>query len=214
VEVRISRASAVVVQRVPPAVREWFLEWQQGITQAAETFAGYRGTDVYAPPEGRPEPWVIVLHFDDDQSLDQWLGSPQRAAWLEKLRGKVEGGAVKVLSGGFGPWFAGLAGPSATVPPSWKMALTVLLGLYPTVMLLTLFVGPYTSPLGLAVSMLSGNALSVSLLQWAVMPVLTRLLGRWLKANQPTTRALSLGGTCAVVLLLAGLTLLFRWLAG
>ncbi len=85
--------------------------------------------------------------------------------------------SLKTLSAGFGQWFIDrdddLAAP---LPASWKMALTVWLGLYPTVMTLTLLVAPYTRSLGVAISILIGNALSVSILQWAVMPVLTRLL--------------------------------------
>ena len=40
-EVHISRASAVVVQQVPAALVDWFMEWQSGVTGAAEGFAGY-----------------------------------------------------------------------------------------------------------------------------------------------------------------------------
>ena len=94
------------------------------------------------------------------------------------------------------------------------MALTVLLGLYPTVMALTLFPGPYIEPLGLAVAMLIGNALSVSILQWAVMPALNSLLTPWLKANAEKQRALSVGGLFLILVLLTGLALLFRQVTG
>ena len=94
------------------------------------------------------------------------------------------------------------------------MVLTVLLGLYPTVMLLTIFVGPYTSRLGMAVSMLIGNALSVSSLQWLVMPVLTRMLAPWLEADARRARTLSYGGLALISVLLAALTFGFRHVTG
>jgi antibiotic biosynthesis monooxygenase (ABM) superfamily enzyme len=209
-EVRVSRASAVVVQRIPAADADWFLQWQRDITAAAESFAGYRGTDVYPPADGQREEWVVVLHFEDEKSLQHWLGSPQRAQWVEILQARAGGFELKTLPGGFGPWFAGLVPGPGAAPPAWKMVLTVLLGLYPTVMLLTIFVGPFTNRLGLAVSMLISNALSVSLLQWVVMPVLTRLLGRWLNANAAGQRVLSFAGLGLILLLLAVLTTLFR----
>jgi uncharacterized protein len=214
-EVRVWRASAVIVQRVPAASADWFLKWQRGITGAAESFAGCRGTDVYPPDDSRRGEWVVVIHFDDATSLQGWLGSPVRAQWVEKLRAQVGDFELKALPGGFGPWFAGLArGPEGAPPPSWKMALTVLLGLYPTVMLLTLFPGPYTQPLGLALAMLIGNALSVSILQWAVMPVLNRLLAPWLRAHADKQRAFSVAGLFLIPVLLAGLAVLFRPLTG
>ena len=85
---------------------------------------------------------------------------------------------LKTLPAGFGAWFAGLVdGPEGTLPPSWKIALAVLFQLYPTVMVLTLFVTPHLSSLGLAVTMLIGNVLSVSILQWVLTPRLNKWLG-------------------------------------
>ena len=212
-EVRISRASAVVVQHVPEALADWFMEWQRGATGAAEGFVGYSGTDVYPPGDNGRDEWVVLIHFDDEKSLQEWLGSPVRAQWVEKLQAQVGDFELKALPGGFGPWFAGqTTGPAP--PPSWKMALTVLLGLYPTVMLLTLFPGPYTEPLGVAVAMLIGNALSVCILQWAVMPALNMALAPWLMANSEKQRAFSVGGLFLILVLLVGLALLFRQVTG
>jgi len=215
VEVRVSRASAVVVQRVPATSTDWFMEWQRGVAAAAELFSGYRGTDVYPPTDSRRDEWVVVIHFDDEKLLKEWLDSPVRAQWVEKLEAQVGDFELKALSGGFGAWFTSL-GQSCTgaAPPSWKMALAVLLGLYPTVMVLTLFPGPYTHPLGLAVSMLVGNALSVSILQWAVMPVLNIVLGTWLKANSEQQRTYSLAGLLVIIVLLLVLAFLFRRVTG
>ena len=210
-EVRSSRASAVVVQRVPAALADWFMQWQRDVTGVAEGFAGYRGTDVYPPADGQRDQWVVAIHFDDEKSLQGWLGSPVRAQWVEKLHAQVGDFELKALPGGFGPWFAGLAHGSEGAPtPSWKMALVVLFGLYPTVMLLTIFPGPYTEPLGLALAMLIGNALSVSILQWGVMPVLNMVLTPWLKANSDKQRTFSVGGLFLILVLLVGLALLFR----
>ena len=183
VGLRASRASAIVVQRVPAAAVDGFLEWQRGATEAAEGFAGYCGTDVFPPADGRGGEWVVLIHFEDEESLARWLESPERARRLEELRLKVGDFDLKTLRGGFGAWFVGQGQGPGAAPPPWKMAMTVVLGLFPTVMLLTIFVGPLTAPLGLAGSMLIGNALSVATLQWVVMPSLTKWLGPWLRAD-------------------------------
>jgi LPXTG-motif cell wall-anchored protein len=62
--------------------------------------------------------------------------------------------------------------------------------------------------------MLIGNALSVSILQWGVMPALTALLGRWLKTNASQNSILSIAGLCLLLLLLAALALVFRQVTG
>ncbi len=48
-EVRISLASAVVIQWVSASGSDWFMECRRGISASAEAFAGYRGSDVYPP---------------------------------------------------------------------------------------------------------------------------------------------------------------------
>lgn len=214
-EIRISRVSALVVQKVPQDKADWFLEWQRGVSAAAESFEGYRGADVYPPTGGQGDEWAVIIHFETEAALKAWLESPVRAQWVQKLQAAIGGFDLKAQSVGFGPWFHCLMPKDgATPPPSWKMVLIVLLGLYPTVMALTLFPGPFTSPLGLAASMLIGNALSVSMLQWAVMPTLNAWFSGWLTANGPQQRAASLGGAMAILGILAALTLFFRQITG
>lgn len=214
-EVRIARASAVVSQRVPPEREEWFLAWQRGVSAAAETFAGFRGTDVFPPAAGAGEQWITVIHFDAPDQLEAWLASPVRAQWVEKLRAHVGDFDLASFSRGFGPWFSCLRdGADHDAPPGWKMALVVLLGLYPTVMCLTLFPGPFLSPLGLALSMLLGNAMSIGILQWGVMPLLNVGFGRWLTASGPAGRRTTVRGVAVIAVLLGGLVLFFRAVAG
>ena len=213
-EMHASRASSVITQIIPPGARDAFLEWQRGICTAAAEAPGYQTTEIY-PPAGAGEPWVVIIHFDDPKTLTDWLDSPKRAEWVAKLPCEIRDFRMQMLPSGFAAWFAGaLAGKPVPLPPTWKMALTILFTLYPTVMLLSIFVGPYTNPLGLTVSILIGNILSVSLLQWIVQPALDPVLGPWLRANEPRQRALSLGGLAILLLLLGGMALLFHLTVG
>src|SRR5580658_7081923 len=76
-----TRVSTVVVQRVPTDRVSRFLECQRALIGAAKTFPGYQSTELVPPSEERPEEWVAVIHFDDQQSLQLWLDSPVRAEW-------------------------------------------------------------------------------------------------------------------------------------
>jgi len=201
-----ARASSVIVHRVAAEGRDAFLAWQAAIAEAASTFAGYQDTDLY-PPHERRDPWVIVVHYDDDASLQAWLRSDVRAEHVARFREASPASEfeVKELPSGLGGYFA------QAPAPSWKMNLTVLCGLYPTVVLLGKGVGPFTSPLGFAISLLIGNLLSVWLLDWFVMPAVTRALGPWLRARTPRGSAT---GLVAVAAALAGMTVVFRALWG
>lgn len=213
-EACVAKASAAIVQHVPPAAVEGFKKWQAGVTSAAAAFPGYEGTDLYPPSGNQSEQWVTVIHFQNDASLRQWINSPIRAEWVARLRSTVGDFELKTLTGGFSAWFAGVRTASKQPPPGWKMALTVLFGLYPTVMLLHIFVEPHISGRGFAASMLVGNAISVCILQWLVMPALTKVLAPWLAANEKRQQALSIGGLVVLAVLLAGMAILFHPVTG
>lgn len=215
-QVRGAGATSVIVHRLPADRVERFLELERAITDAAATLPGYQGTDVYPPAAGHPDEWVVAIHFDKPEALERWLNSPVRSEWVARLRSEIGEFSLKTLPSGFGAWFAGLANgsDSAVLPPSWKIALTILLTLYPTVMLLAIFVGPRIQSVGLALSMLISNALSVSILQWAVQPALNPLLGRWLRANDKRQLTYSLAGLVAILALLGVMLAIFRLATG
>jgi uncharacterized protein len=67
--------------------------------------------------------------------------------------------------------------------------LSVLVGLYPTVVLLTLAISKLWPDAELWESLLLGNVLSVSLLTWVVMPNVTRALRFWLVETPTRSQA-------------------------
>jgi uncharacterized protein len=206
-QIRAGRASSVIVQRVAPKCAEVFLEWQRGITAASAEFPHYQSTEIH-PPQGEHDEWVVIMHFDDQQSLKNWIASPERAEWIDKLPCEIQDFRLQVLPEGFGGWFAGL-GDAGQPLPHWKMFITVLFALYPTVMLLTIFLSPFTARFGPAVAILIGNAVSVAFLEWLGMPVISRWLGPWLHANRSDQRTLSLVGLSLLLAALALMTYLF-----
>ena len=211
-EVRGARASSVIVQRIPAGAKEVFLQWQRDISAAAAQFPGYQTTEVY-PPAGQQDEWVAVIHFDDAKTLQDWLDSPTRAEWVAKFPTEIRDFRLTTLTAGFGPWFAGLV-DGGQLPPHWKMILTVLLALYPIVMLQTIWLSPHTIGwFGLSVAMLIGNAIGVVILEWGT-PALSRVLAPWLLARGKEGRALSLGGAILIAVALGVMTFLFALIKG
>ena len=91
--------------------------------------------------------------------------------------------------------------------PTWKAALAVLLGLYPTVMLLHFVLVPRTERLAPAFAILIGNTVGVVFLQWLGMPAVSRAFRPWLSA--PGLRV-SLLGAAAIAAALLLMAFLFR----
>jgi len=211
-EVRGAAASAVIVQRVPADKTERFLQLQHGIVDAAQGFPGYQKVDVYPPVGPERAEWVVVIHFDDQEALKRWLDSPIRAEWIARFHGEIGESHLKQLPAGFNAWFSGLV-PDTELPPRWKVALSVLLALYPTVMVLNL-VTPAPDRLGMAVTMLLSNILSVCILQWVVSPALNIVLAPWLRARGTAGRRVTLVGLGLILTALAVMTGLFRLVTG
>lgn len=208
--IHVSKASAVVVQRISAASADWFMEWQRGVTLAAEGFPGYNSTDVYPPADCKDGEWVVLLHFDDEKALQGWLDSPVRKEWVDKLRLQLGDFDLQAIPGGFGPWFADRARQRRVGPPAWKMVMIVVLGLFPTVMLLTIFPGRLTSHLGFSFSVLIGNLCSSTLLQWPVVPAISKVFDRWIYADPVKERGLSVGGAAVILALYVLMAVFFQ----
>ncbi|MEU8690687.1 antibiotic biosynthesis monooxygenase [Streptomyces sp. NPDC048665] len=183
--------TVVVTHRVAPRHVDEFLDWQHRMTQEESKFAGFRGTELFRPVEGLQEEWTTLYRYDSAEHLDAWLTSPQRQRILAEGE-KFDDFRLRTIDNSFGSWFAfGGDGEETPPPPSvTKTSLAVWVGLYPTVVLLTLALFPLHLPLW--IGLLVGNLLSSFLMSFLTMPYYVNpLLGRWLRppAAEPSLGA-------------------------
>lgn len=180
--------TVVVSQRVDPAHDTEYEAWQRGITTAASKFAGFLGSETFEPVAGVQDEWVVVFRFASPSTLQRWLDSDVRQRWLDKSRRWVRDVEIQTVGGGLGGWFP-IAATSPSAAPPWKQAMTVLLVLYPTVMLLNLSLVPrLASFTSASATVFASNLASVAILTWLAMPSVTRWLAPWLtSANAKTS---------------------------
>jgi antibiotic biosynthesis monooxygenase (ABM) superfamily enzyme len=173
--------TVVVSHPVNPSDEDAFLAWHERVADAERGFAGFRGAELFPPVTGIQEEWTALYRFDSDEHLDAWLESAERQRLLDEGK-RFKNFSLKRISAPFGSWFAPAGGEGGgEAPAQWKTALSVLVGLYPTVVLLTLAISELWKKAELWESLLIGNILSVALLTWVVMPVVTRALRFWLE---------------------------------
>ncbi len=181
--------TVVVTHRVSPENVADFLAWQERLRLAESRFAGFRGTELFRPVEGVQDDWTALYRYENADDLDTWLISPERRALL------AEGATFsdfhsRTIDNSFGSWFAfDEHGAEAPPPSEVKTSFAVWMGLYPTVVLLTLALSPLHMPLWLG--MLIGNLLSSFAMSFVAMPYYVNpLLKRWLRPppDEPKAR--------------------------
>ena len=92
----------------------------------------------------------------------------------------VESWENRRLPTSFAGWFP--TDPAAgKAPATWKQAMLVLLVLFPIVMLELRFLSPSLGGLNPALGTFIGNAISVTLVSWPMMPLAIRILAWWLQ---------------------------------
>ncbi|MEV7612742.1 antibiotic biosynthesis monooxygenase [Streptomyces sp. NPDC089799] len=181
--------TVVVTHRIAPHLVDDFLAWQSRMTEEEGKFEGFRGTEVFRPVEGLQDEWTTLYRYDNAEHLDAWLTSQRRQELLAEGK-RFDDFKLRTIDNSFGSWFAFEENGKEVPPPSeTKTAIAVWVGLYPTVVLLTLLLSPLKWPLWLG--LLVGNLLSSFTMSFFTMPYyVNRLLKRWLwpPADEPAAR--------------------------
>ncbi|MFJ7775862.1 antibiotic biosynthesis monooxygenase [Streptomyces yangpuensis] len=194
--------TVVVTHRVHPSGVDDFLDWQRRMSLEESRFEGFRGTEVFRPIEGLQDEWTTLYRFDSAAHLDAWLTSDRRQEVLAEGK-RFSDFKLRTIDNSFGSWFAFEENGRELPPPSeTKTAIAVWVGLYPTVVLLTLALHPLGMPLWLG--LLVGNLLSSFIMSFVTMPYyVNKLLRRWLRPepDEPRGKTNMIGlGTVAVAM--------------
>jgi antibiotic biosynthesis monooxygenase (ABM) superfamily enzyme len=157
-----------------------FVRIQDRLALASSQFPGYEGT-VLLPPDGGDE-WVSMLRFRTPEQLAAWLRSSERDEALPGLRSSLTRGFDAVSRTTPFATTVRVQGGRTLMTPNWKSAMLVLLVLYPTVMVLSRFFGPLLDRVGTEpwLALWVSQVISVSALQWWLMPTVTRPFRNWL----------------------------------
>lgn len=175
--------AVVASHRVQPGRQAEYRQWQAGIDATAARFPGFVSTELLEPVPGVQPEFVVVFRFSDSDALERWLASRERAEWLSRAAPLLSDLHLARVGGGLGGWFLGGNDRRVGSPglaPKWKQAMAVLLALYPTVIVLLWLEMPLLADVPHVARVFASNLVSVALLTWVLMPLVTRGLSRWL----------------------------------
>jgi antibiotic biosynthesis monooxygenase (ABM) superfamily enzyme len=169
-----------VIQRVKPNCEAEFEQVLADLIQAAESFEGHLGVNIFRPSDHANPEYRIVFKFDRLSHLRQWETAPIRRRLLERAsRLTVGSGQFQILTG-LETWFTLPTQGAIVPPPRYKMLLVSLLVIFPLVNLLNFVLQPPLRLLPPLLRSLIVTIIMLSLTTYVVMPRVTKLLSGWL----------------------------------
>jgi antibiotic biosynthesis monooxygenase (ABM) superfamily enzyme len=200
---------SVFMQSVAPGKEADFTATQAELAARAAVFPGGEGTIVFPASAGGE--WMSIVRFRRDHQLDAWLQSRERADVLPAVRQNLTRNfSETALTTAYGSTVRTDKGQTR-VTPGWKVAMVVLLTLYPAVMLLSRFLAPDLADLGAHpwLATFISNVSSVAVLQWVLMPTASKAFRRWLDPVDGAGLWVSLAGAAVIVACYAATLLVF-----
>jgi uncharacterized protein len=180
VSTHIEPVTVVYTWEVAEGREEDFEEWAHGITAEAARHPGHLGA-TWLRPEGPERRYHTVVRFTDGDRLNAWLESPERRTWIDRLEGLAR--EERLHTTGMETWFS-LPERMVKAPPRWKMGMVTFGGVYPLSLILQTTAVPVAQGWPLPLRALVFPIILVPLLTYVIMPVLSRLLSRWLYPGQ------------------------------
>lgn len=214
---RVFYSTVVLEYIVPNQNRVMFRKWHHTLMQSAKRFPGYIRTDSCLPLQcvDGVMKWYSIVHFDTPDHLNDWLNSRDRATLVESGHNIFDNYKFKSFTTGLEGWFSSAAGQerSSLGTPPWKQVMSVVLGLYPLVMIQTKILPTlgFLQSWSPAFVTLISNFVVSSLLTWIVMPQISNALRFWLqpafRLSNPKTDWL---GSAIVLLTLGVMVMIFN----
>ncbi|NQU37095.1 MAG: antibiotic biosynthesis monooxygenase [Actinobacteria bacterium] len=179
--------TAVISVRVRAGNEGQYREWQKRMADVMGQQPGSIGWTVQEPIPGLQDDWVVMTRFDSETHLNGWLQSETRAKMLAEADGMIEQSRTKRTRASFDGWFHFTDGQRP--PKAWQQSALVLLVLFPVVMLEVAFLSQYTGKyFNLSEQTFIGNAISVGLTGFVLIPIAAYCFRWWLKPGISTRR--------------------------
>jgi len=186
-ETRMGAASpvtVVVIRSVREGCEAEFESALQDFIRQSTSGEGQLGVHVVRPAPGSgSREYGILRRFASPAARDAFYASAVFGDWQRRVVALSDGPSRREDVCGMEAWFTA-PGRAFVPPPRWKMAAVTLLAVYPASLLLPWLLRPLIGgwPRWAAALVVAGCM--VTLLTWALMPLLARLCRPWLQAKE------------------------------
>ena len=176
-------ATVVITHRVREGKHAEYETWLDEIAPLCQASPGHLDWHIVRPISGLTETYTVIIRFDTEVHLKQWMESTARTRLIAKVGPLFVTGDDFFVSSGLDFWFTP-KGANAKVPVRWKQYVVTWSAIYPLVLGVPLLVRPVLQRVGasenpyLTTLVVTGTV--VFLMVYVVMPRYTDLIKRWL----------------------------------
>lgn len=150
------------------------------LAKAMAVAPGFEGVASLRPRAGHPPVYTMVAHFASQADLDAWVSSEIRGRLYAEAEQVSVGGLNVQQATGLEAWFQMPGQPLVVPPPRYKTAVITWLAIFPLLVLANLIATPLLSQLSPLVRLLPVSIVLIALMNWVVMPRMTRWFRFWL----------------------------------
>jgi len=185
-----------IVDRIPLPGKERELERAiKALITAALRYPGHLGVTVTRPALPYQPGFRIVYRFDSCAHLKAWEESDEQARLVSDANRYTQGEPQHTMLSGLEVWFTLPGHAPQSVPPRDRIAVVTWLGIFPLVYgfaTLARILLPADTPAIFTIAVVT--MLVVLAMTYVVGPLLTKLLGKWLRPSErngaePTSRS-------------------------
>lgn len=176
-------ATVVITHHVPLSQQVLYEAWLDEIGPVCKASEGLLDWHIIRPIKHLTESYTVIIRYDNEQHLKQWMESHERAQLLAKVERVLANKEDVHINSSLDFLFSPPASKPVT-PVRWKQFLITWSAIFPLVLSVPLMLLPVLSWLKLsndhALTTLIITGVVVYLMVYVVMPRYTRLVRSWL----------------------------------
>ena len=173
------QVTSIICRNIMPGYEKDYDNWAQRYLTFIRKAPGYLGITIIIPGGSKSSLRYIIRRFADKATMEAWDNSEQS----QKLLQEADNYSTRhyETSTGLETWFTlpGLKTLSQSPPPRWKMAIVLFFAAYFISSLSRFVLNPFLGQWP-TLSAVIYTAILVVSLTYIAMPILSRLLRRWL----------------------------------
>ena len=181
-ETKSKTVISLISRSIKPGYEKDYDDWLKRFLEFERKALGYLGTTVVLPGGTNSNRRYIIRRFTDKASMDIWDNSPDVQRLLQEAN-KYSTRYYETATG-LETWFVLPDLKPVLPPPRWKMSIVVFLAAYTISLLSRSILGHLLGEWSLIASSIVFTAILVVSLTYLLLPLLSRLLRRWLYPGQ------------------------------